>query len=173
MSINRWMDTEDVVHIYNGIVLSHKKEQNWVICSDVDEPRVCHTKWSQKECIYLIYEGISSVQFSHSVMSNSLWPHEPQHARPPCPSPTPESTQTHVHWVGDVIQPYHPLSSPSPPALNLSQHQGLFKWVSCSHQVAKYRSFSFNISPSNEHPGLISFKMDWLDIKVYIWNIGK
>ena len=47
-----------------------------------------------------------------------------------------ESTQTHVHWVGDAIQPSHPLSSPSPPALNLSQHQGLFKWVSSSHQVA-------------------------------------
>ena len=49
----------------------------------------------------------------------------------------PESTQTHVHWVGDAIQPSHPLLSPSPPALNLSQHQGLFKWVSSSHQVAK------------------------------------
>ena len=61
------------------------------------------------------------------------------------------STQTHVHWVGDSIQPFHPLLSPSPPALNLSQHQGLFKWVISLHQVAKYWSFSFNISPSNEH----------------------
>ena len=51
-----------------------------------------------------------------------------------------ESTQTHVHWVGDAIQLY-PLSSPSPPALNLSQHQGLFKWVSSSHQVAKVLEF--------------------------------
>ena len=66
-----------------------------------------------------------------------------------------ESTQTHVHWVVDAIQPSHPLSSPSPPALNLSQHQGLFQWVS---------SFSFNIIPSKEHPGLISFRMDWLDL---------
>ena len=49
----------------------------------------------------------------------------------------PEFTQTHIHWVGDAIQPSHPLSSPSPPAFNLSQHQGLFKWVSFSHQVAK------------------------------------
>ena len=48
-----------------------------------------------------------------------------------------EFTQTHVHWVSDAIQPTHPLSSPSPPALNLSQHQGLFKWVSSSHQVVK------------------------------------
>ena len=60
--------------------------------------------------------------------------------------------------------PSYPLLSPSPPALNLSQHQGLFKWVSSLHEVAKYWSFSFNISPSNEHPGLISFRMDWLDL---------
>ena len=53
----------------------------------------------------------------------------------------PESTQTNVHWVGDAIQPSHPLSSPSPPALNLSQHQGLFKWVSSSHRVAKVLEF--------------------------------
>ena len=58
----------------------------------------------------------------------------------------PEPTQSHVLWVGDVIQPSHPLSSPSPPAFNLSQYQGLFKWVSSSHQVAKVRSFNFNIS---------------------------
>ena len=78
----------------------------------------------------------------------------------------PEFTQTHVHWVGDAIQPSHPLSSPSPPAFSLSQHQGLFKWVSSSHQVAKYRSFSFSISPSNEYSGLISFRIDWLDLGV-------
>ena len=52
-----------------------------------------------------------------------------------------EFTQTHVHRVGDAIQPSHPLPSPSPPALNLSQHQGLFKWVSSSHQVAKVLEF--------------------------------
>ena len=64
----------------------------------------------------------------------------------------PESTQTHVRWVGDTIQPSHPLSSSSPPALNLSQHQGLFKWVSSSHQVAKVLGFqlqhqSFQCTP--------------------------
>ena len=53
----------------------------------------------------------------------------------------PQSTQTHVHWVDDAIQPSYPLSSPSPPALNLSQHQGLFKWVNPSHQVAKVLEF--------------------------------
>ena len=53
----------------------------------------------------------------------------------------PEFTQTHVHWVGDAIQPSHSLLSPSPPAFNLSQHQGLFKWVCSSHQVAKVLEF--------------------------------
>ena len=72
---------------------------------------------------------INSVQFRHSVMSDSLWPHEPQHARLPVHHQLPEFTQTHVHRVGDAIQPSHPLSSPSPPALNPSQHQGLFQWV--------------------------------------------
>ena len=99
----------------------------------------------------------SSVKFSRSVISDSLRPHESQHARPPCPSPAPGVHPNHVHWVGDTIQPSHPLSSPSSPALNLSQHQGLFQWVSSSHQVAKV--LESNISPSKEHPGLISFRM--------------
>ena len=76
-------------------------------------------------------------QFSYSVMSDSLQPHEPQHTRPPCLSPTPRAYQTHVHWVSDAIQPSHSRLSSSPPALNLSQHQSIFQWVSSSHQVAK------------------------------------
>ena len=75
----------------------------------------------------------------------------------------PELAQTHVHWVGDAIQPSHSLSSPSCPAFNLSQHQGLFKWVSSSHQVAKILQFQLQ-HPSNEYSGLISFRMDWLDL---------
>ena len=76
----------------------------------------------------------------------------------------PEPTQTHIHWVSDAIQPSHPLSPPSPPDFSLSQHQGLFQWVSFLHQVAKVLEFHFNISPSNEYSGLISFRMDWLDL---------
>ena len=102
--------------------------------------------------------------FSHLVVSYSLRPHGLQHARPLCPSPTPRLTQTQVHWVGGAIQPSHPLLFPSPPAFNLSQHQGLFKGVSSSHQVAKVLEFRFNIRLFNEHPGLISFRMDWLDL---------
>ena len=101
----------------------------------------------------------SSVQ---SVMSNSLWPHEPQDARFPCLSPTPRVYPNSCP-ESDAIQPSHPLSSPSP-AFNLSQHQGLFKWISSSHPWPKYWSFSFNISLSSEHSGLISFRMDWLDL---------
>ena len=82
-----------------------------------------------------------SFQFSHSVMSDSFWPHESQHARPPCQHQLPEFTQTHVHRVGDAIQPSHPLLSPSPPAPNPSQHQSLFQWVNSSHEVAKVLEF--------------------------------
>ena len=93
-------------------------------------------RWEKKICAFLRGPvGVlvwDQVQFSRSVVSDSLRPHEPQHTRPP---------QTHVHWVSDAIQPSHPLPSPSPPALNLSQHQGLFKWVSSSHQVATVSEF--------------------------------
>ena len=76
-----------------------------------------------------------------------------------------ELAQTHVHWVSDSIQPSHPLSSPSPPAFSLSQHQGLFQWVRSSHQVAKkHWSFKFRISPSSEYSGLICFRIDWFDL---------
>ena len=69
-----------------------------------------------------------------------------------------EFTQTHAHWVSDAIQPSHPLSSPSPPAFNLSQHHSLFQRVNSSDQLAK------SVSPSNEYSGLISFKIDGLDL---------
>ena len=105
-----------------------------------------------------------SVQFSRSVMSDSLRPHELQHARPPCPSPTSEFTQTYVHRVSDAIQPSHPLSSPSPPAPNPSQHQSLFSESTLRMRWPKYWSFSFSIIPSKEIPGLIPFRMDWLDL---------
>ena len=84
----------------------------------------------------------------------------------------PESTQTNVHWVSDAMQQSHLLSSPSPPAPNPSQHQGLFQWVNYSMRWPNYWSFSFSISPSNEHPGLISFRMDWLDL-LAVWGTLK
>ena len=76
----------------------------------------------------------------------------------------PESTQTHVYWVGDAIQPFNPLSSPSSPALNLSQHQGLFKWVSSSHQVAKVLEFQLQQQSFQWTPKTDLFRVDWLDL---------
>ena len=76
----------------------------------------------------------------------------------------PEFTQTHVHRVSDAIQPSHPLSSPSPPAPNPSQHQSLFNESTLHMRWPKYWSFSFSIISSKEIPGLISFRMDWLDL---------
>ena len=69
-------------------------------------------------------------------------------------------TETHIHWVSDAIQPSHPLLSPSPPAFNLSQHQGLFKWVSSSHQVAKVLELQLQ-HQSFQWIFMISFRMDW------------
>ena len=82
----------------------------------------------------------SSVQFTQSCLTlcDSMNRSTPG---PPCPPPIPEFTQTHVHRVGEAIQPSHPLSSPSPPAPNPSQHQGLFQWVNSSHEVAKVLEF--------------------------------
>ena len=77
----------------------------------------------------------------------------------------PELAQTHVHQIGDAIQPSHPLSSPSPPAFNLSQHQVFSSESVLRIRWTKYWGFSFSISPSNEYSGLISFRMDWLDLR--------
>ena len=95
-----------------------------------------------------IFPHVQSVHFSYLVMSDTWWLHGLQHAKHPVHHQLPEFSQTHVHWVGNTIQPSHLLLSPSPPALNLSQHQGLFQWVSSSHHVAKV-SVSASVLPVN------------------------
>ena len=102
----------------------------------------------------------SSVQFSRSVMSNSLQPHGLQHARLPCPSPTPGACSNSCHHqVGDAIKSSHPLLSASPPAFNLSQHQSLFQWDSSLNQVAKVLELQL------QHQSfLISFRTGWFDL---------
>ena len=107
---------------------------------------------------------ISSVQFSHSVVSDSLRPHELQHARPSCPSPTPR-VHTNSCPIESVMPSSHlilcrPLLLPLiPPSI------GVFSSESALHmRWPKYWSFSLSISLSNEHPGLVSFRMDWLDL---------
>ena len=105
---------------------------------------------------------LSSVQFSCSVMSDSLRPHGLQHARPLCQSPTPGVYSNSCPLVGDAIQPSHPLSSPSL-TLNLSQHQGLFKWVSSSNQVAKVLEFQL------QHQSLQINTQDWSPLGRISW----
>ena len=94
-------------------------------------------------------------------MSDSLQPHGQQHSKL---HQLLQLNQTHGHRVGDAIQASHPLSSPSPPAFNLSSIRIFYNQSVLCIRWPKYCSFSFGISPSNEHPGLISFRMDWLDL---------
>ena len=104
--------------------------------------------------------------FSHSVVSDSISPHGLHHTRLSCPSLSPRIAQTHVHCVDDAIQSPHPLSPPSPPALNLLQHHCLFSESALHIRASKFWSFSFSISLFDEYSGLISFTIDWFDILV-------
>ena len=97
-------------------------------------------------------------------MSDSLRPQDCSTPGFPVHHQLLELAQTHVHPVGDAIQPSHPLLSPSPPAFNPCQHQGFSNESALRITWPKDWSFSFRISPSNEPPGLISFRMDWLDL---------
>ena len=104
----------------------------------------------------LLCPSLSSVRFSHSFVSDSLQPHGLQHARTPCPSPTPGVYSNSCPLSRWCHPPSHPLSSPSPSTFNLSQHHSLrIRWL-------KYWSFSF--SHSSEYSGLISFRIDWFDL---------
>ena len=108
----------------------------------------------------------SSVQFS-SVAQSCLTLWDPMNLSTPglpVHHQLPEFTQTHVHRVSDAIQPSHPLSFPSPPAPSPSQHRVFCNESTLCMRWPKYWSFSFSIVPSNEQPGLISFRMDWLDL---------
>ena len=114
--------------------------------------------------IYSQITKYGSIHFSCSMVSNSLQPHGCSMPGLPVHHQLPEFTQIHVHWVGNAIQPFHPLSFPSPPA-SISPRIRVFSNQSVVHiRWPEYWSFSFSVSPSNEYSGLISFKMDWLDL---------
>ena len=123
-----------------GNKVSCRKDMIW-LCSNLKDMQsntlACVCIHIKNICIHFI----SYVVVQFSVMSYSVRPHGLQHARLPCPSPTPEAYSNSCPLHRCAIQPSHPLSSPSPPAFNLSQHQGLFQWVSSSHQVAKVLDF--------------------------------
>ena len=118
-------------------------------------------------CLILQFSQFSSVAHLCPTLCN---PKEVQHARLPYQQLS-ELAETHVHRVCDAIQPSHPLSSPSPPTFNLSQHWGLFKWVSSSHQVAKILEFQLQHQSFNEYSGLISLKIDWVDLLAVQWTL--
>ena len=145
------MDKKDVVFICSGVLFSNVKEENNAICSNMDAIRYYHTKWSKPEkerqipydITYMCNLKYGAVQISSVAQSCPILWDPMNHSTPGLPvrHQLPEFTQTHVHQVGDAIQPSHPLSSPSPPALNPSQHQDVFQWVSSSHEVAKVLEF--------------------------------
>ena len=126
---------------YNG---ENKMSQKWIECK---------AEWK------------ASVQFSSVAQSSLTLCNTINRSTPGLPvhHQLPQFTQTHVHQVSDAIQPSHPLSSPSPPAPNPSQHQS-FPMSQLNMRWQKYWSFSFSIIPSKEIPGLISFRTDWLDL---------
>ena len=110
--------------------------------------------------------SISSVPFSSVSQSYPTLCHPMNHSRPGLPinHQLPEFTQTHVHGDGEAIQPSHPLSSPSPPVFVFPRIRVFSNESVLRIRWSKYWSFSFNTSPSNEHPGLMSFRIDWLDL---------
>ena len=132
----------------------------WLILYTIHNDR----SWVYKTSTKISFTTLDSVQFSCSVVSNSLRPHGLQHARLPCPSPTTGACSNSCpssRWCHPTIS-----SSVNPFASSLHSFptSGLFQCLSSSHQVVKYWSFSFSISPSKEYSGLISFRMDWLDL---------
>ena len=125
-------------------------------------------KWYLLIVSWEVWEVInfSSVQFISVAQSCPTLCDPMNHSTPGLPvhHQLLEFTQTHVHQVGDAIQPSHSLSSPSPPASNPSQHQSLFQWVNSLHEVAKVLEFQLQHHSLQRNPRLISFRMDWLDL---------
>ena len=219
---SRNVEQAGVTDFYHAVVAlltgrCHTASQNFPHFSKVRNHRLSGL-WGQREkkkTMSPIHSYKSSSSFSRSVVSNSLRPHGFQHARLPCPSPSPRACSNfYVHWVSDAIQPYHQFSSVQSlscvrlfatpwiaacqASLSITNSWSLLKLRSIesvmpsSHLILccpllllpptfpsirlfssestlhtrwpKYWSFSFSISPSNEHPGLISFRMDWLDL---------
>ena len=124
------------------------------------------TEW--KETLIFFIVQFSSVQFCHSVMSDSSWPHESQHIRPPCPSPTPGVYANSCplnRWCHPTISSLVIAFSSLLQSLPASESFPMSHFFTSGRP--KYWSFNFSISPSKEHPELISFRMDWLDLLAF------
>ena len=120
--------------------------------------------WRPRTINNLIMKSATPVQFISVDQSCPTHCNPMEYSMPGLHHQLPESIHIHVHWVSDAIQTFHPLSSFYPPAFNLSKHQGLSSESALPIRRPKYWSFSFSISPSKEHSGLISLRMDWLDL---------
>ena len=145
MSTSWWLNKQTVVYPYNRILFDNKKERTIDTYINIGASKN------------------SSVQFSHSVVSDSLQPHELQHTRHPCLSPSPgvhSNSCASSQWCHSAISSsVVSFSSCIPPSIRIFSNESTLhmRWP-------KYWSFSFSISPSNEHPGLVFFRMDWLDL---------
>ena len=115
-------------------------------------------------CNFILYLSHIVLQFSSVQELSHVWPMVCSTPGFPVHHQLPKPTQTHGHGVSDAIQPPHPLSSPSSPTLSLSQHQGLFQWVGSSDHIAKVLEFQLQHQSFHEYSGLISFRIDRLDL---------
>ena len=121
--------------------------------------------WGEGRYIYLTCICRCSVTKSFPTLHN---PMDCSMQRFPVLHHLPEFAQVHGHWIGDAIQPSHPLSSSAPSAINLSQHHGLFQWVSSSHQVTKVMELQLqHHSCHHQHSELVSFRTDWFDLLAF------
>ena len=131
-------------------MFSHKKERYLPICDNMDGPWAHYATWNKSDRrTSTVLDQFSSVAQSCLTLCDPM-----NHSTPGLPvhHQLPEFTQTHVHQVSDAIQPSHPLSSPSPPAPNPSQHQSLFQWVNSSHEVAKVLKFQLQHHSFQRNP---------------------
>ena len=143
----------------------YRKAHDQSLSSNYKRLNLLHQEKDKLFCCFLSPNTfISSVQFSCSVVSNSLRPHESQHARSPCPSPSPSvhSDSRPSSWwchpaISSSVVPFSSCPQSLPASESFPESTLCMRWP-------KYWSFSLSISPSNEHPGLISFRMDWLDL---------
>ena len=141
------------------LMAENKEELKSLLMKVKEESRKAGLKLNIQKMKIMVSSPISSVQFSHSVVSDSLRPQELQHARSPCPSAKLMSIKLVIPSSYLILCCPLLLMPPIPPSIRVFSNESTLhmRWP-------KYWSFSFSISPSNEHPGLISFRMDWLDL---------
>ena len=171
MAVLCWNSCEEIPHVQGkrnpsktvGVTRGHQRANTLKPYSqETSQSNHTRTTALSNQCL-----GAFTVPKLSSVAQSCLTLCDPMDCSTPGLPPyhqLPEFTQTHAHWVGDDIQPSHPLSFPSPPAFHVSQHQGLSNESVLCIRWPKYWSISFSINPSNEYSELISFRIDWLDL---------